>query len=48
MADMGLRIDRRAAEIHADFARKYGLKGLFDFRQRVVDSDRVGSHGRAG
>ena len=47
VANMRFCIDRRAAKIHAYFAWLDRLKNVFALRERVVNSNRVGSHGVA-
>ena len=43
-SDVARFVDGRAAEIHADLAGLDGFKGLFGFREGVVDAD----HGEEG
>ena len=40
VADVGLVVDRRAAEVDADLARLHGGERLLALRERVVDAER--------
>ena len=40
VADVGFRVNRRPAQVHAYLAWLDGLESLFSFRQRIVDANR--------
>ena len=43
VADVALRVDRRAADVHPHLAGSDGLERLLGLGQRVIDSERHGS-----